>query len=79
MWVHNASFNVVCNENERTMFNSRKKLLYPLRHITSNTNKDGVILKMLQSTNIVTLMLAYINSALVHARQCTGMYLMPSE
>jgi hypothetical protein len=60
--VRKATSDVVCDDYERTVFNFRKNPLDPLRHIPSDANENRVILQVVQSSDIVTLMLAYIDS-----------------
>ena len=79
MGVRKATSDLVCDDYERTVFYFRKNSLHPLRHITSDANEDRVILQVVQSGDIVTLMLAYIDSPLLHARNHTRMYPMPSQ
>ena len=64
--VLKATSDIVCDDYERTVFNFRKNSLDPLRYITSDANENRVILQVVQSGDIVTLMLAYINSPLLH-------------
>ena len=79
MRVRNATVDPICDDNERSVVDCREKSLDPLRHIVGNTNEDSVTIKMFHSTNVVTFMLAYIDSAFVHTRYYSGMHLMSSE
>ena len=79
MWVRNTTFDVFGNYNKRIVFYCRQKVLNPLRHIASNANEGRVLFKMLQFIEVMTLMIAYIDSALLHARHHTRMHTMPSK
>jgi hypothetical protein len=76
--VRKATADLVCDDYQCAVFDFHKNLLDPLRYITSDANKDRVILQVVQSGDIVTLMLAYIDSPFLHARNHTRMYPMSS-
>lgn len=76
--VANSMF-VVRDENERIMLDPGKKFTNSLRDVVSDANEDRIPLKMLQLADVMTFMLADVESALVHARHCTRMHVMPSQ
>ena len=65
--VRKATSDLVRDNYYRTVFNFRKNSSDLLRHITSDANESRVILQMVQSGNIMTLMLTYIDSPFLHA------------